>query len=208
MVFIWVGEGKVEPYIPPPRSTSVSAIHQPNSPDSLTEVKDEGPKFAEPSLHEPVSGIRAYEETQEELIEASRFPKLARQIMTAEVISFEPPDSLKYAQSIFEKKRFRHIPVVSQKKLVGILSDRELLQVLVRRERGERLDLQTVGQLMKTKILSAEPNSSLRDIAHTMLEERIGSMPVCSHQGELLGIITRSDILRIIVSQGSLDAWA
>jgi len=56
-------------------------------------------------------------------------------------------------------------------------------------------------------VLVAAPEATLPAIARVLLEERIGAIPVVSGEKELLGMITRSDILRVIVSHPNFDQW-
>ncbi len=138
----------------------------------------------------------------------------ASQIMTASVISLTPETSLADAWNLICDRRFRHIPILShEKKLVGIISDRDLLRDAagfynINSRPVDRVQEQvTIQSLIKRKVLTASPDTEIREIARVMFEERIGSMPIVDEQGTLVGIITRSDILRTLVNHAPIELW-
>ncbi len=157
--------------------------------------------------HEPHAEDRArasYKHTRD--LAAEREPAIvASQIMSSPLVTLHPSASLREAWELIREKRFRHVPVVSAEgKPVGILSDRDLL---VEASNLEHLGLRRVDQVMATHVLTALPQTAIREIARTLLEERIGAMPIVSEHEELVGIVTRSDILRTVVNQAPLELW-
>lgn len=124
----------------------------------------------------------------------------ASQLMSSPVVTLYGDQSVGEALQLFQSRRFRHVPVLSRKKqLVGICSDRDVL----RRQDLER----QVKDCMTTEVLSARPDTEIREIAAVMFRERIGAMPIISANGDLLGILTRSDILRAVVNKAPLELW-
>lgn len=126
----------------------------------------------------------------------------AAQIMSFPVVTLYPDDTLEFAWELFQKHRFRHILVVSHDgKLVGILSDRDMLRC--------QLDRKTslVEEIMSINILSASRDTSVREIARAMFRERIGCMPIVDREGNVVGILTRSDVLRAIMNVSTLEFW-
>ena len=121
--------------------------------------------------------------------------------------------SLAQAWELVKHKRFRHIPILSQKgKLVGMLSDRDLSHgtvesALVGIKGSAYLAKITIEAYVSHPVLVTAPEASLLSIARVLLEERIGAIPVVSQEIELLGMITRSDILRVIVSHPHFEHW-
>lgn len=138
----------------------------------------------------------------------------ARQIMTSPVVTLSLENSLEDAWKLIRNRRFRHVPVLSnEKRIVGIISDRDLLReaagvgIDTPNTTEKRRERKTITHFIKTKVLTASPETEIREIARTMFEERIGSMPVVDESGDLVGIITRSDILRTIINLAPLDLW-
>ena len=157
---------------------------------------------------------KVYEKTEE--LSHERKPALrARQIMTSPVVALSPETTLEKAWELIRDHRFRHVPVLSrEKKLVGIISDRDILREAARigdiitppKDEGPREE-GTVCRLMKTKVLTAGPNTQIREIARAMFMERIGAMPIVDDHDTLVGIITRSDILRALITHAPLELW-
>ncbi len=56
-------------------------------------------------------------------------------------------------------------------------------------------------------VLVARPISEVRAIARVMFEEHIGAMPIVGEAGELKGMLTRSDILRVLIAHLDFDQW-
>jgi acetoin utilization protein AcuB len=83
--------------------------------------------------------------------------------------------------------------------IVGMLSDRELL--------ANPWDERNVSARMATPVLTATPDASIRDIARVLIEERIGAMPIADDHGRLVGLLTRTDILRAVVARAPLELW-
>ncbi len=138
---------------------------------------------------------------------------LARDIMTSPVSTLPLQTSLAQAWELVQNKRFRHIPIHSrQGSLVGILSDRDLARGTVE---SALLGIKGSAYLAKVAIepyishpvLVADPEATLLALARVLLEERIGAIPVVSQDKTLLGMITRSDILRVIVSHPHFEQW-
>ena len=107
---------------------------------------------------------------------------------------------MREAGELFRDKRFRHVPVVSEdSRLIGIFSDRDYLS-------AESEELR-VGELMKTNVICARPTTEIRKIAEVLFQERIGAMPIVDENHELVGIVTRSDILCAVVNEAPLQIW-
>ena len=61
--------------------------------------------------------------------------------------------------------------------------------------------------LITERVLVASPDTEIREVAKILFEHRIGAMPVISSSERLVGIITRSDILRTLVNRAPLELW-
>jgi acetoin utilization protein AcuB len=135
----------------------------------------------------------------------------AKQIMSTTVRALAPSTSVAEAWSLCRALRFRHFPVVEEQdgKLVGILSDRDLLRVGGTPDAApvpDVGDLQ-VADIMSSPVFSAHPETPIRDIARVLFAERIGAIAICDDDWKLVGILTRSDILRTLVNKAPLDLW-
>jgi acetoin utilization protein AcuB len=131
---------------------------------------------------------------------------LAREVMTGPVVSLSPDADLVDAWKMICEKRFRHVPVVSQSgALVGIVSDRDVLlraALIAAAETAHKAHPGgTIKEIMQTRVLTATPATEIRQIARVFFQERIGAMPVVDERGRLVGMITRSDVLRALIDR-------
>ncbi|MGH7383014.1 MAG: CBS domain-containing protein [Candidatus Methylomirabilales bacterium] len=131
--------------------------------------------------------------------------QVAERMRTA-VILVRPSDSVQTALKLLGEQKIRHLPVVEDGKLVGIVTDRDIRLVFpsaVTADNKEQdpfdaLEKVSVGQIMTKRVFTVTPETSIADAARLLLERRIGGLPVV--QGDLLvGIITKTDILAAFV---------
>ncbi|GAA5315627.1 MAG: hypothetical protein AseanaTS_08320 [Candidatus Pelagadaptatus aseana] len=147
-------------------------------------------------------------------VEQQRHPVFfAEQIMSKPVQSVAPGLNLVGLWQQFSQWRFRHFPVLDgQGRLLGLVSDRDALQASsslllpdteLLNGKSDRL---TVGDVMSHKVLTATADTYLRTLAEVMLDHRVGAMPIMAGE-QLIGIVTRSDILRTLTHQTPIDLW-
>ncbi len=122
--------------------------------------------------------------------------------MTRDVICIEANDSLTDAQEIMREWEIRHLPVTLDGHLVGIMSDRDVLRYAIRTEDGEVvLPAVTVAEVMTRNPITCELDADIASIGQTMLDEKIDSVPVVDGDGDLVGLITSSDLIQILVDR-------
>lgn len=125
-------------------------------------------------------------------------------IMSSPVFSLREEMPIEEAEKVFKSKKFRHIPIVSANgNLVGIVSDRDFIGPMSPSGAGVTL----IKERMVTNILTARPQTEIRSIAEVMIDHHIGCLPIVEENGALVGILTRSDILRAIVNHAPIELW-
>jgi CBS domain-containing protein len=104
--------------------------------------------------------------------------------------------------------RIRHIPVLANGRLVGILSDRDLIGAtanhifgLKQKSKSALLKAVAIRDVMKKKVITVSPDTEIKDAARLMAERKIGCVPVVS-SGALIGLVTTTDILKYVESLG------
>ena len=130
---------------------------------------------------------------------------LVREFMTTEVTALQETDTLLDATMIFVRASFRHLPVLRGKRLVGIITERDVKQfapsLLTRisaEEYNQVMETTPISRVMRQDPLTARPDQSVFEAANTLFARRIGSLPVVEN-GELVGIITTTDMLGLLV---------
>jgi len=124
------------------------------------------------------------------------------EVMQREFMHLSPDDGLDFVEEIMDLGRVRHFPVLREGRLVGIVSQRDLLAASLTRvldfegpHRRAFLQSVKVGEVMTQKIRSVAPDTPLSEVARLFGRHKIGCVPVVSDEGEVLGLVTESDLL-------------
>jgi len=127
------------------------------------------------------------------------------EIMSRGLITVDKNASLRRARRILDRHRIRHLLVMDGKRLVGIVTDRDLRQAapsskspLTTSEREEFMDELKVAEVMSRKLITASPDTTVREAARVMVSEKIGCLPVVNGN-QLVGIVTETDLLEVLV---------
>jgi CBS domain-containing protein len=125
-------------------------------------------------------------------------------VMTRKIVTVSEQDELDTAEHGMHRMRFRHLPVVDGNgKLLGILSHGDLLHAAsssLSDKEAERNDLilkQPVRRIMQREVLTVQPGDSLIQAGKVLWESKIGCLPVVNAEGELVGMLTKSDFVRV-----------
>ncbi|MGM0651656.1 MAG: CBS domain-containing protein [Bacillota bacterium] len=141
-------------------------------------------------------GVQA-EEVKKQVIEFLKYylppAPTAGKAASKPVFTLKSDVTLKEADDILAEHSFKGCPVVEDGKLVGIISRRDI-------RKGIRSDLghAPVKGYMTNEVITGSPEQSLNEMRRLMIEENIGRIPLLDQEGNLAGIITRSDILRYL----------
>lgn len=130
-------------------------------------------------------------------------PKVAKDVMTRQVVTLSPDDSLENIEKGMKRFRFRHLPVVDgDGKLLGIVTHRDLLAAsssILSAESGKRNELieknGRVEMIMRRDVLTVSEGESLVRIADLMTNAKIGSVVVVDADDKVLGIVTEADFV-------------
>jgi acetoin utilization protein AcuB len=133
-----------------------------------------------------------------------------KELMSRDVVTIATTESCHDAVARMFRNRVRHLPVVgSDRRLVGIVTDRDLRHLLFTPEFSralgqvpveELLRQMRVDRVMSTPPITVGPDDDLEMAARTMLEDKVGSLPVVDG-GQVIGIVTETDLLRRIVRE-------
>ncbi|HJL17132.1 MAG TPA: CBS domain-containing protein [Sandaracinaceae bacterium LLY-WYZ-13_1] len=127
-------------------------------------------------------------------------------LMTREVVTLYEEENLAGLLDGMERFRFRHLPVVDGETLVGLVTHRDLLRAGVSPlephadQRAARLAEQTfVRDVMQTDVETTAAHVPLVEAAKRMRDSKRGCLPVVGDDGELVGILTSSDLLTLAI---------
>jgi acetoin utilization protein AcuB len=128
--------------------------------------------------------------------------------MTEKVLKVRMDDSIGTMREILENVNFHHLLVVEGQKLVGIMSDRDILKTtspflntFSEHERDLALLNKRVHQIMTHRPITVNKDTSIETAASLLLDNNIGCLPVTSPESEIEGIVTCKDILRFYVKR-------
>lgn len=129
-----------------------------------------------------------------------------RDVMTSPAIVIAPETTLPVATALMKNKNVRHLPVVENGRLVGMVSRGDLREASIsasinadQYELHFMLSRLTVGKLMTRKVHTVTPDAPVVYAAELMTENKIAGLPVVDPDGAVIGIITESDLLKMLV---------
>ena len=126
---------------------------------------------------------------------------LVKNRMTADPVSVTPDSTLADALRLTREHRVRHLPVVENGVLAGIVSDRDIRLAMpspltvADADRAAFLERTPVSQIMTRDVITAGPFDPMEDAAQLLCRHRIGALPVVDAHGRLLGLVSETDVL-------------
>jgi acetoin utilization protein AcuB len=127
-------------------------------------------------------------------------------IMRRKLITVHQDATLREARRLLHDFRIRHLLVTDRKRLVGIVTDRDLRTAatsskspLSASERAEFMDAITVKEVMRRRLITGSPDTTVGEAAKVMVSEKIGCLPIVDDGSVLVGIVTESDLLEALV---------
>ncbi len=146
------------------------------------------------------SAVESYLKVKDQVIQ-KRDVKYAKDLMSLNVHTLDESDRIQNAIVEMSKFRFHHLPVLREDVLVGILSEKDLMQYLYSKSK----DQEVVENIMTKNVLTALETTEVRDVARVMYYERIKCLPILNAQKALVGIITHSDLLKYLMNSSPLE---
>lgn len=163
---------------------------------------------AAPVPYQREEAVRAYRQMLAPEIERGPLYH-ADQVMSRPVIVVSHEIAVADAWRTLRDNRIHQAPVVDEeRKLIGLVSERDLLTA-VDVEEGEIVTARSrqVRDVMTTPVVAAAPVTDIRRIAAVMLDKSVDGVPVIAETGRIMGFVSRSDILRAVVTDPPLSLW-
>lgn len=127
-------------------------------------------------------------------------------LMTSPVVTAGPQDTVGTALQLLEDLDIRHLPIVEGERLVGIVSDRDLLEVRLplpdeeaQPQHADEVMRLPLSEVMRTTVTTLDANEPVTTAIDLFIEYRVGALPVLEPaSGKLIGILSYVDVLRAV----------
>ncbi|HHW18298.1 MAG TPA: CBS domain-containing protein [Firmicutes bacterium] len=123
-----------------------------------------------------------------------------KDIMTHNPVSISPEATLRELLSVMTDKTFEAIPVKKNGKVVGIVTDWDIVVNYSNREAGNYLDSTRVKDVMTSNVATVSPDEIVEMAAYHMYFHDLDAIPVVDEKDNLVGIVTQSDLFRTFVT--------
>ncbi|HEX4338774.1 MAG TPA: CBS domain-containing protein [Polyangiaceae bacterium] len=136
-------------------------------------------------------------------IELDGEPELASDVMSRELLTIGPDDPIESLEAHMESYQFRHLPVVEGKKIVGLITHSDLLNISSSMlsksapEENALLHRLPASRVMQQVLVTVRPTEPLANVAALIWQSRVSCVPVTEDDGTLVGIITEGDFVRL-----------
>ena len=128
-----------------------------------------------------------------------------RDLVSRPPITVPPETPVTEARGLMARERIRHLLVIDNQQLLGIVTDRDIRLNLPSQatslsvwEINHLLATLTVRRVMTASVITVGPDREAHEAARLMLEHKIGALPVVDG-GRLIGIVTETDLLRAFI---------
>jgi CBS domain-containing protein len=118
------------------------------------------------------------------------------ELMTRNLVTLTETQNLAMVDELLRLHRIRHLPVVRDRKLVGLVTHRDLLKAAQRGGADPARQPLWASDVMVRDVKTVRADTPTREAVKLMLDNKYGCLPVVGADGELLGIITEADMVR------------
>jgi len=151
-------------------------------------------------------GVLGLENFIEAIVKTSpeKLSKPVSEIMSKKIAVCSPEDEVDNIWRLMQNKSSTGLPVVRKDKLVGIVTQKDLLESgallpTFESKKGRFLASTKISSIMKTQVIAVKPQIKVIRVAKIMVSKDIGRVPIIDENSKLIGIVDRDDIARLIV---------
>ena len=127
--------------------------------------------------------------------------------MSSDLITVDEDTPIVHVTKLLEENDIRHVPVVRNGKLVGLITDQEIkeaypskMTTMKAQELYYLLAELKARDVMRRNPVTIRPDETMEVAAVKMLEHKVTGLPVVSGKGDLVGLITQGDVFRVLIS--------
>ena len=128
-------------------------------------------------------------------------------IMSTNLITLNKSDTLENAEKLFKKHKIKHIPVVNNKEIIGMLSYSDILRISFADISDDEknvdsfvYDMFTIKQVMAKNVFMVPPYATIKEVAELLSKKVFHALPVVE-DNELVGIVTTTDLINYLIEQ-------
>ena len=135
---------------------------------------------------------------------SKRLSKPVSEAMSKNVVVCAPDDEVDNVWRLMQSRSFAGLPVVKKGRLVGVISQKDLLESGADRptfesKKGRFRSSSKISSLMKTTVVTVKTSAKIREAAELMISKNNGRIPVKDDKGRLIGIVDREDVAKFLV---------
>jgi len=134
------------------------------------------------------------------------------ELMATDVVTVDRNDDLRLVDDIMAERHIRHIPVVEDGAVVGLVSQRDVFKARMSStmgygELGQRTFLHTIAvkEIMAHPVFTVAPDTTVNEAVDLIIDKGIGCLPVVRNQ-QLVGIVTKTNLLQHLRTISSSDS--
>ncbi|MGB5418462.1 HPP family protein [Algibacter sp.] len=123
------------------------------------------------------------------------------EIMTKNIIAITPSEDLERAEVLFKRHKIKHIPVMANGVIIGMLSFTDLMRISFSETSDDTDSVDsvvynsfTIEQVMAKDVVTVRSNASIKEVARILAERGFHALPIVDN-GELVGIVSSTDLL-------------
>jgi CBS domain-containing protein len=133
-----------------------------------------------------------------------KFLKEVSEVMSSNVLTCSPEDEVDNIWRLMREKRLAGLPVTRKGKLVGIVTQKDLLESgaispTFESSKGRFRDSPKISSIMETNVVAVESSVKIIRVARVMVSKDFGRVPVIDENGKLIGIVDREDVARLLI---------
>ena len=153
------------------------------------------------------AAIHAYKATQKK--STRRVVVKVAEIMSAPITVISDENSIEEAWQLMQTDHIQHLPVIREGKLVGICSQRDLLNRVIVSKEGllEGAKREYVSDVMQTQVVTTTEETDIRHVANVLSKYDIGALVIMNPYETPVGIVTRGDIIKRLGNEPPLELY-
>lgn len=189
-------------------ATKINPLQKTTFQETMLELEPDPPESS-PRHYQTHRALHQYQK-QLDAIKERHIIVVVSEIMSTEIITVTPETTFHTAWELMQNHKIHHLPVVQDGNLVGMCSSQELLRhVIVNKNNQLEPSIEhQISEIANPEVITTIATVDVRRVAFIMTEYQIGALPVMSDTGQLIGIITRSDLIKRLAKLPPLEIYA